>query len=561
MKFLNPDFGFAVGNGRVARTTDGGDTWEIVHEDHTYIQFYSVSFFDDLNGFVVGSRGEILRTNDGGLSWTRLTQSSIPPAALRIDDVYFLDNLNGIAAGEGEGGGVIYRTSDGGINWSLEDVGATPIFRRIGFFDENTGVAVGRYGIIRRTNNRGETWANPQLNQATSQLFDVHIVDDAFGCAVGETNIVITTDAGLTWQKQDYTGSWLFGVHFLNREKGFAVGNGGRVYGTVDGGATWDHVATIEPPRILRRVTFADSLNGVVVGDLGTVGRTTDGGLTWSGVELPEPYENSLFAVSFINSTTGYAGGLGGIILKTTDKGATWVRKNSKTHQSILGMHFLSETQGAMTGTFGQLLRTESLNTPVFHTNKSTVTFDDVQIGTMEQRNVIIYNLGNALLSIESIFATDTNFSVSHNSAAIFPGDSISLIIEFSPSKTGLYESDVIFEHNSISSPDTVKIIADAITSVAGEKNNLPTEFKLYQNYPNPFNPSTSIKFDIPHYAMVEISVYTILGQKIAVLLNKELAAGYHSVVWDASRLSSGIYFFHLKADNQTFVKKAILLK
>ena len=89
----------------------------------------------------------------------------------------------------------------------------------------------------------------------------------------------------------------------------------------------------------------------------------------------------------------------------------------------------------------------------------------------------------------------------------------------------------------------------------------MPYEFKLSQNYPNPFNPSTTIKWQQPELEFVTLNIYDLLGNEIATLVNKELTAGNHETVFDASRFSSGVYFYQLKAGSFVQTKKMILLK
>lgn len=92
-----------------------------------------------------------------------------------------------------------------------------------------------------------------------------------------------------------------------------------------------------------------------------------------------------------------------------------------------------------------------------------------------------------------------------------------------------------------------------------------PMDFELYQNYPNPFNPSTKISFSLPTDSFVELEVTNLLGQKISSLLNNKLNAGKHTVDFDASSLSAGVYIYTLKvADNSTtkvISKKMTLVK
>ena len=103
-------------------------------------------------------------------------------------------------------------------------------------------------------------------------------------------------------------------------------------------------------------------------------------------------------------------------------------------------------------------------------------------------------------------------------------------------------------------------------TSVAGAEGNLPTSFGLGQNYPNPFNPTTEITFDVPHNSHVTISVYNILGRKVATVVDEKLSAGSYVRTWNGisdagSMVSSGIYLYKLQAEDFAQTRKMMLLK
>jgi hypothetical protein len=100
------------------------------------------------------------------------------------------------------------------------------------------------------------------------------------------------------------------------------------------------------------------------------------------------------------------------------------------------------------------------------------------------------------------------------------------------------------------------------ITSNAGADNRvLPEEIALPQNHPNPFNASTTIEFTLPEAAEVRLSVYNILGQKVAVIFAGIKQAGAHSVTWDAGDVPSGVYFARLESGDQTRAIKMVLLR
>jgi hypothetical protein len=85
--------------------------------------------------------------------------------------------------------------------------------------------------------------------------------------------------------------------------------------------------------------------------------------------------------------------------------------------------------------------------------------------------------------------------------------------------------------------------------------------FELAQNYPNPFNPSTKIEFTLAKASDVKLTVLNVLGQEVAILVESRMNAGQQSVIFDASKLSSGVYFYRLDAGSFHSVKKMLLLK
>jgi hypothetical protein len=114
---------------------------------------------------------------------------------------------------------------------------------------------------------------------------------------------------------------------------------------------------------------------------------------------------------------------------------------------------------------------------------------------------------------------------------------------------------------------DTVEVSINTPSSVENENEIIPSAFTLSQNYPNPFNPSTVIKYGVPVESKVKIVVYNTIGQVVAQLADISQSAGYYELKWNASDLSSGIYFYSIEASpvdgSQSFkeVRKMLLLK
>ena len=88
-----------------------------------------------------------------------------------------------------------------------------------------------------------------------------------------------------------------------------------------------------------------------------------------------------------------------------------------------------------------------------------------------------------------------------------------------------------------------------------------PGKYKLEQNYPNPFNPVTTISYQLAAASRVNLTIYNVLGEKIATLVNEAKTPGRYEVKFDASRLASGIYFYHLATENYSETKELVLIK
>lgn len=100
----------------------------------------------------------------------------------------------------------------------------------------------------------------------------------------------------------------------------------------------------------------------------------------------------------------------------------------------------------------------------------------------------------------------------------------------------------------------------------AGPGDGIPGRYQLDQNYPNPFNPSTTVRFGLPEDGHVEVSVYNVLGRKVRVLVDRQLPAGWHSVVWDGrnadgSAAASGLYLYQMRTEKFSATRRMMLVK
>jgi phosphatidylserine/phosphatidylglycerophosphate/cardiolipin synthase-like enzyme/DNA/RNA endonuclease YhcR with UshA esterase domain len=161
-----------------------------------------------------------------------------------------------------------------------------------------------------------------------------------------------------------------------------------------------------------------------------------------------------------------------------------------------------------------------------------------------------------AIVDAEPYGGTAWVVTGSHNwsSAAETRNDENTLIIK--DNRIGnLYIQEFAARYIEAGGTDPVQV------NVNENGNGIPDDFNLSQNYPNPFNPTTTIAFSLPIANLVTLKAYNILGQEVATLVNEEMKAGSYTVNFNASNLSSGVYFYRLTAGSFVMNKKFTLLK
>ncbi len=123
------------------------------------------------------------------------------------------------------------------------------------------------------------------------------------------------------------------------------------------------------------------------------------------------------------------------------------------------------------------------------------------------------------------------------------------------------YTGDIVVTSNDTA--NAIVLVPFTVTIVTGvdEHPAVPEQFSLHQNYPNPFNPATQIRFDVPTAGHVKLSVFDVLGREVKTLVNERREAGYHTVTFDASSFSSGVYFYRLTAPGFVTTRRMMVVK
>ena len=106
----------------------------------------------------------------------------------------------------------------------------------------------------------------------------------------------------------------------------------------------------------------------------------------------------------------------------------------------------------------------------------------------------------------------------------------------------------------------SITITPTPITAIAPPES-APSEYALRQNYPNPFNPTTTIPFSLPSRSFVTLKIFDVMGRDVARIVSEEMPAGSYLKQWNASGLSSGMYFYRLQAGRYAETKRLVLLR
>lgn len=289
--------------------------------------------------------------------------------------------------------GRIIRSEDAGETWAEVESPAEWALNQVEFKGDD-GWAVGHYGTVLNSRDSGKTWTQ-QVSSTEKTLFSVSFVDKLHGWASGDESTVIWTDnGGESWNAKRIEVSQVglnedmalaipdimyYGIHFVDAQNGWMVGEYGNVRNTTDGGQTWgsQHGSLIEGLRKMGvvasdvmslaaffRVHFTDPDNGFIVGGGGAVASTTDGGQNWTwvsrdgtGADVPSMPIYDL--VQPTDDGTIVAVGSNGLVLNA-DTNGNWTQANADADVFtwLNGVAIADSGKGVMVGGKGSILLT-----------------------------------------------------------------------------------------------------------------------------------------------------------------------------------------------------------
>ncbi len=304
----------------------------------TAANLHGVSTVGIDNIWIVGGYGAIYHSGDGGKNWTRQTSG--------VDDllcsVNFVDEKTGWASGIY---GTMVHTEDGGTTWVRQNPGTDNHLFKIQFLNKNLGWAIGNMGTILHTVDSGKTWSS-QREPEDINLHDVCFVDENNGWVAGEFGrILYTSDGGKTWVQQkpqalfaNENDQWadtplaLYGVKFIDTQRGWVAGMDGILLMTEDGGKTWSDLRSTHTMKSPLYAVDIKGNRGWAVGDAGNYLLSEDGGKHWELMDGKIKTRFWLHGISFSTNETGWVVGARGAVVKTSDGGTSWTMLSGLTY-------------------------------------------------------------------------------------------------------------------------------------------------------------------------------------------------------------------------------------
>jgi photosystem II stability/assembly factor-like uncharacterized protein len=286
---------------------------------------HSVFFLDQQRGWVVGSKGTLLSTVDGGKTWKPKNSSTDDV----VRDIFFVDEQMGWMVVEvnfyqlknkTDPRAYLMKTTDGGEHWTRVNIKGVDVDARLVravFSRGGRGWVFGEAGTIYTTRDSGETWTRLQ-SPTRHLLLGGNFIDEDRGWLVGAgATIIQTSDGGDTWHKSllpQSTGDPIRfnATSFANNRLGWAVGSRGSIYRTINGGRTWQAQESGVGADLLD-VKFLDAMEGWAVGVEGTIIYTNNGGLQWTTQRSST--DHPLERIFFADRTHGWAVGFGGTVV------------------------------------------------------------------------------------------------------------------------------------------------------------------------------------------------------------------------------------------------------
>ena len=558
--------------GGIFVSTDSGASWEATNTGLTNKQISAIAIIPGSSGgatILAGTQyGGVFLSNNYGSSWTAATNSPSYATSFTIAT----DGSGNMSIFAGSSGNGMYRSDDGGSSWSKVNNGfsvyATYISSEVVLNNgtNNTRIFAGSSDGPYRSDDNGSNWTESDAGITANSI-------NALAVATSETGATTI----------------------------FAGGAG--IYRSTDNGADWGRVNN---DNITTMAVSPDGKGGnyIYAGTNGDgVIRSDDNGTTWTPTNKGLTDQNVSFMMaddSVVIVATDYQG-----IFISGDHGDNWSEGIYKKNDCCYSIDpkVWQKYWKYLVNHFPQKLLTLAMNDTSWASISDGVPLYDDIYSITAMSDSILFAVTNSY-GIYRLMGNDTTWTEVNNGLTDATDKEINSLISYGESALFTATSGGVFASTNVASDwksvntglgnaytiqslaastkastDGAELfagtwgsgvwkrpISEMVTAVKKTQTTAPISFKLGQNYPNPFNPTTTIRYQLSQPAFVQLSIYNVLGQKVSELVNAQQQVGPHSVTFDASHLSSGVYFYRLKVESRSggrfsSIKKMLLIK
>jgi photosystem II stability/assembly factor-like uncharacterized protein len=357
VRTIAPDSFVVAGGCALRRSDDGGQSFRRLPWTASDLRCTSpigaVFFSSSDVGYLMLDNGNVLRTTDGGATWSRRTavpntRATNPSSDARPSDLFFVDDNTGLAA---IGAGIVYRTKDGGATW-------TPVtnppraIRGLWFANQNDGYGVGDGGQVIRTDDGGQSWGDRSTSATDDDLLSINCAsaDTCVATTRRGNELLRTTNGGQSFTSVSPATQRLFAAAFAGPSRVVSVGNVGTTVVSNDAAETFSRVGD-ELGGAFTSLRAASPTIAYAFGRAGSLARTTDGGQTWA--EMDAATSDDLVDISFPTTTTGFALDSVGQLLRTRNGGQSYEILNTGATEAPDAVLALDEQRVVLVGPVG----------------------------------------------------------------------------------------------------------------------------------------------------------------------------------------------------------------
>lgn len=549
-------------------STDNGVTWRPVNNglDDSFLTISLVSANNSI--FSANQRG-IYKSGNNGSDWLKVSDINAVQLIVKDNIIFAGTAASGVFASTDEGiswnsynngltvpfiyslyvyGEYIYagtlwgvfRSSDDGLTWSSFSNGLpdSPTVRC--FASNDSGLFIGTESGIFHCLNDDTSWTSVNDTIAAKSFASL---DGNLFAGTGFEGIFVSTDNGTTWTEANNGLPENEDVYsFTINENKIYAGLIHGFYVSTDNGLNWISLSTGLPnhPNVeLININGKD----ILASTWEDVFLSTDGGMNWNNI-TNGMFVTGVSSIAFINNAIYVC--THSKIYRSTDKGLNWITyTNGLPNDWVYNISPYNNYLYLTTRSYGVFYSSDDGENWV-QSGDEHLKYNDVTSLAFNNNQVIAGTQGSGIYLSSDYGRTWANANVGLIDA--YTVLSLGIIGEkvFAGTLRGLWSCDL----NNIQ-----------ITAIDNHNTLLKYMYSLAQNYPNPFNPVTKIKYSLPYLTQVTLKIYDMLGREVTTLVNEEKPAGYFEVEFNGSGLTSGIYFYQLKAGNFAETKKLVLLK